>query len=377
MSKASARALESIEGIVMKKSLFQSRLGAALLTLVGVAFIVGCNFFVYNMMGVPGGSSKQDEIKFNHKFHIELGVSKDVKTKSKDLPKDQAEAILLPAWDKSCTECHKSKDELKGGKSVKNFSYPGHAECVKCHSNEIQSDCLKCHSKRPEKGEQFVHEVTGELIFNHQKHVDNPDKQLTLYCTSCHTKITGSTSTRDLNIPSMWDCRDCHGGTHSQEDKGAKWSCDFCHTEYVEGVEPRTHSGARPEFPVSHDVTFRFTHGRIALKANNGCDRCHDSSACDRCHFTEIPSDHTPRFYKSEHGREATHKRERCAACHEAGFCVGCHSVEPSTHFQANFQAEGHGFLARRDLRSCFACHQFADTCVDCHNQQSTLEQGQ
>jgi hypothetical protein len=360
----------------MNKSLMNSRLGAALLTLLGFGAAVGCSFFLNDMMGVPGGNSAKDEIKFNHNFHIAIGIPKDTKEKAKGLSAAESDDLLRPAWDKTCNKCHKSLPEVRAEKSVINFKYPGHNECNECHSTEIQNDCLKCHSKRPEKGEVFEHEVTGELVFNHDKHVNNPDKQLTLFCTSCHNKVVKSTSTRDFNLPSMWDCRDCHGGIHSMEDKGAKWECGFCHTEFVEGIEPRSHSGSRPEIPLSHDVTFKSTHGRLALKANNNCDRCHESSTCDRCHFTEIPTDHTPRFYKSEHGREATHKRERCAACHEAGFCIGCHSVEPSTHFQANFQAEGHGFLARRDLRSCFACHQFADTCVDCHSQQSTLIQG-
>jgi hypothetical protein len=360
----------------MNKSPINSRLGAALLTLLGFGVAVGCSFFLHNMMGVPGGNSKQDEIKFNHEFHISISIDKKDKDKMKGLPESETAELLRSAQDKACNKCHKSLPEERGGKSVNNYQYPGHNECGECHATEITNDCLKCHSKRPIKGEEFVHEVTGELIFNHDKHVKNPEKQMTLYCTSCHNKIVKSQSTRDYNLPSMWDCRDCHGGIHSMEDKGAKWQCDFCHTEYVEGIEPRTHSGTRPEIPVSHDVTFRSTHGRLAQKASASCDRCHESASCDRCHFTETPSDHTPRFYKSEHGREATHKRERCAACHETGFCVGCHAVEPSTHFQTNFQGDGHAFLARRDLRACFACHQFADTCADCHNQQSTLIQG-
>jgi hypothetical protein len=364
----------------MARRIKMSRLGAALLCSLSGG-LVGCSFILHDMMGVPGGEGEKqkDSIKFNHEFHVKIILPKGIKDQAKPLEGDpeKLNALLKPEWDKTCSKCHKSIPETRGGKAVQNYKYPGHTECAECHADDVSNNCLKCHTGRPEKGMTFDHEVTGELIFNHDKHTNNAEKQLALNCTNCHVNITDSRSTQDNNIPSMWDCRDCHGGLNSMEEKGAKWACDFCHTEYVEGVQPRTHLGSRPEIPASHDVTFRSVHGRLASKANNGCDRCHDDSSCDRCHFTELPRDHTPRFFKSDHGREATHDRERCATCHEAGFCVGCHSIEPSTHFQANFQAEGHAFLARRDTRSCFACHQFADTCVECHTVQSTTAQGQ
>jgi hypothetical protein len=159
--------------------------------------------------------------------------------------------------------------------------------------------------------------------------------------------------------------------------EGAKWECGFCHKEYVEGVQPRSHLESRPTVPASHDVAFRKLHGAFAREVDASCDRCHDDTSCDRCHYTELPNDHTPRFFKSDHGREATHDRERCQTCHEAGFCVGCHAIEPSTHFQPNFQSDGHAFLARRDLRACFACHQFADACIECHQPNQSAVFGQ
>lgn len=363
----------------MAHRIFHSRKSAALLTSLGCGFLVGCSFFLHDMMGVPKGGDEEDLIKFSHEFHIRFFMPKEVKDNAaRETDEAKKAELLRPEWDKTCEKCHKPLEEQRGGKAVTNYKYPGHDECGECHAQEIANDCKKCHSRRPQAGVSFQHEVTGELIFNHPVHTQNAEiKELNLYCTACHPNIVESRDTRDLNLPSMWDCRDCHGGANNMEDKGAKWDCAFCHTEYVEGFQPRTHLASRETIPASHDVAFRSKHGILALQFNNGCDRCHDDASCDRCHFTQLPRDHTPRFFKSEHGRQATHNRERCAACHEAGFCVGCHSIEPSTHFQANFIAEGHAFLARRDTRACFACHQFADTCVECHTIQSTTALGQ
>lgn len=355
----------------MKRTYF-SRLRIALFTALSCGLVVGCTTFLSGVMGVPGEASGVDTIKFNHEFHIGISLSKA----DKERAKTDAE-FAKTASNTTCNKCHKPIDETRGDKAVQNYKYPGHVECGECHATEITKDCLKCHSKRPEKGQEYTHEVTGELIFNHPKHTANADKNLNLTCDSCHTNVAKSRSTKDYNLPSMWDCRDCHGGINSREKDGAVWECGFCHTEYVEGFQPRTHLGSRPEIPASHDVTFRTSHGRFARVQDSGCDRCHNDTSCDRCHFSEQPRDHTPRFFKSDHGREATHDRDRCAACHEAGFCIGCHSIEPSTHFQVNFQSDGHAFLARRDLRACFACHQFADTCSDCHNLNETTAFGQ
>jgi hypothetical protein len=342
-------------------------LTTALLTAL-VCGALGCGFFLHDMMGVPDGKAdNKNYIKFSHEFHINLLMPKEAREKARkpEAKTDEGRKELMPAWEKSCNTCHKAI------KNESEYTFPGHIECGSCHAREVTSDCLYCHNTRPQGNPKFVREGTPDLIFNHGQHTNNPDKKLALYCANCHVTVPFSNSPKDKNLPSMWDCRDCHGGVHSREADGAKWTCDTCHEQFVEGVQPRSHLASRPQLPASHDVTFRTTHGTLAKMTDNGCDRCHDDVSCDRCHMTELPRDHTPRFAKSTHGREATNNRDRCATCHEAGFCAGCHSIEPSSHFQPNFQAEGHAFLARRDMRACFACHQFADTCVECHSAQS------
>src|SRR5262249_6489520 len=155
-----------------------------------------------------------------HEFHIKIIVPKEVKEKLKGVSdKKTISDTLKPEWDKTCYKCHKPiQDERE-------YIYPGHTECAECHATEITNDCLKCHSKHPDKGETFQHETTGELIFNHKKHAFG--SKVNLYCTACHPNIPESKATEDNNLPSMWDCRDCHGGAHSKEKEGAKWDCAF------------------------------------------------------------------------------------------------------------------------------------------------------
>lgn len=314
--------------------------------------ITGCSFIVHDVLGFPGeDGGGLERLSFSHRKHLPRLLSQDRKPWEKD---DDGEA-------RACKTCHVSIEEGRG------YLLPNHEECRSCHSQVDQAaGCRFCHGVDKPNPDAYQKPLgTGELIFDHQSHTSGEINQ---NCVDCHEKARSSDRSADINIPSMWDCRDCHGGKDAREN--ASWECQTCHQVYREGDVPPPQLALRPEDPVAHDRSFIGTHARAARRPGAACDRCHEDTSCESCHSVEKPRDHNLRFTKNLHGREATIDRERCTACHESGFCIGCHAIGPQTHFDNGFRLEGgHALQARRALRSCLACHQFVGFCdtPGCH----------
>ena len=323
--------------------------------LVSLALGAGCSFVVHDVLGFPekGGRSDGTRIAFSHQKH--LSRLTNLEKKPWETGGDETE--------KACSACHAE------GKDGRYYGFPAHGECRTCHA-EVDGPpseaCVFCHGiQNPKPGMHEPKPGTGELIFNHELHTKG---KATQKCLDCHAQVQTSTRTEDNNIPSMWDCRDCHGGVNAQEN--ASWECKTCHIEYTEGEPPPQVSKEKPNLLLGHDQGFLQSHGKAAMRLNASCDRCHEDTSCDRCHSITPPRDHNLRFTKNLHGREATVDRSRCAACHESSFCAGCHGIGPQTHFDNGFRLlGGHAQQARRAIRSCLACHQFVGFCdtPGCH----------
>lgn len=239
-------------------------------------------------------------------------------------------------------------------------------------SGEPFKTCEVCHKDFLQKPDP-----TGDLVFSHAKHISQDIK-----CVTCHGSPLGHYSApkpmmttclschNDLTAPNK--CSTCHrkldqiapglGVTtvHLNPDAKTRTTCAKCHDvkvwcEKCHGVE------------MPHPVTWKATHGQVALEQSDVCVKCHQSkdvTFCVRCHGVEMPH---PAYWYSNHGDIARTNKSTCVQCHPTGdaFCNGCHHAGFSPTPQ--WAASQHGqVVTQKGAVACFACHT-ESFCAECH----------
>lgn len=303
-------------------------------------------------------------IKFSHKLHVtENGME--------------------------CSDCHASADTSL---ISSDFLLPTKATCADCHEVDDEMQCSMCHADA-NRQEKFQKPPMRELIFNHQKHVEQK-----IECTQCHAGIENSEAPSLASMPTMTSCNTCHDGLQATN------TCENCHSQ------------ATTLLPASHkQIDWVKEHKRqVRVDAmSNDCSVCHSDNDCAACH-AEVGVQQTkgeflrplPEFrpsllgknlqvkqnvhslnYRFTHSFDFRAKRSDCYSCHDQqSFCNDCHTKNqdagfsspiPATHRQQGFIRLGvgsgggwHAFNARKDIESCAACHDVEGrdpACLTCH----------
>ncbi len=258
------------------------------------------------------------------------------------------------------------------------------------------------------------------LRFNHGQHL-----ALKIACTTCHTKVRGSTQVADYNFPTGAACDSCHGPQHPRPASEPA-RCDMCHTRVTQAPAPtgtvmRVAATIRaPKANLTFDhkrhldmgTKCETCHGdmskvRLAtvlqLPAEKTCLNCHNglkaSDRCGACHpsdgsgkiVTRSFSDRVmpqlvPRGQSSwgaahdlafveDHRGPAKSNPQLCAQCHDETFCTDCHAgaVRPMRIHSGDYLTT-HALDARAQTQDCQSCHRVQTDCLACH-QRLGLEQ--
>jgi len=312
---------------------------------------------------------------FSHKQHVDAKARLDSKT----------------GFRADCTFCHKF--DPKGQFA----SFPNHEQCATCHSKPgmrpqltagmSAESCRGCHTPEEIENPGFtetrrfagVHTTTTgkyvNIAFSHVEHFKVKDR-FNLNCTTCHYAIPTSTSIKDLTLPKMLDCVQCHDSARAIKVEYRMSNCKTCHLDNVSltSAVPNSHTkNVKPDF---HTEAFRLHHAGEASAPDAKCFVCHQNVQpsvaaklqCDACHAVMLPANHTSRWKDDLHGKYAGLDRTSCATCHTAAYCSNCHNELPRSHNPLPlWKAGAHAFPAKLDLRSCFTCHNFQNTCSECH----------
>jgi hypothetical protein len=312
--------------------------------------------------------------EFSHKSHVDKKARVDAKT----------------GFRADCTFCHKF--DAKGVFAT----FPAHEQCATCHSKEgmkpqlnanlTAEGCRGCHTPEEIENPGFTearrftgsHQtLTGKYVnisFSHLPHF-KAKNQFDLNCTTCHYSIPNSASVKELSLPKMLDCVQCHDSARVVKAEFQMGNCKTCHADpTVTQAIPASHTrNVKPDF---HTEGFRRDHAAESAEADAKCTVCHLNVTpsvaakvqCDSCHQVMRPVNHTARWKDDLHGKYAAMDRTTCATCHTAAYCSDCHNELPRSHQPlAPFKAGGHAFPAQLDVRSCLTCHTFQNTCKECH----------
>jgi c(7)-type cytochrome triheme protein len=138
-------------------------------------------------------------------------------------------------YDKDCSSCHPF---VAGGKRV---VLPGHAQCCECHTKTnvepIINDCGGCHS-RPKWQKPPKSKIKQ---FSHVDHTLDPATGASLDCERCHSTVTQAKKVRDIKMPMMEACVECHQGEVAFDYT----NCLKCHGKGIkEKVIPDSHKAA-------------------------------------------------------------------------------------------------------------------------------------
>ena len=279
--------------------------GLILLSLLLAVTVVGCK-------------KEQHQLKFNHSFHLDMGLT--------------------------CDTCH----SMENGKVTR----PGHDVCSSCHSDQIEAkevnasndSCGHCHAFKKEDMVMPEEKPVAPSPFIHTEALMN-----VVQCASCHAQIVNASG---LAVPKVGP-----SARHKimKFAHGLVLDCSTCHA----GMSPNQ----RPPSHLSGDWKKR--HGMHArLNGTETCTPCHDPvSTCDSCHRTEAPDSHTNFFRLKSHGIEASVNREKCMTCHEVDSCQRCHSTEAPISHRAGWGPPSN--------RHCFNCHATMGArtgCFVCHS---------
>ncbi len=111
-----------------------------------------------------------------------------------------------------CTSCH---GFVKGGDSV---SHPSHPNCCECHAGNgmngkvvqpTMNKCGECHSasKGAGRAPSKIHS------FSHKTHNTDPRTSASMSCKQCHVNTAQANTLRQIQIPPMPVCVECHDGS--------------------------------------------------------------------------------------------------------------------------------------------------------------------
>jgi hypothetical protein len=268
-------------------------------------------------------AEETSDIMFSHELHVEEG-------------------------EMACITCHENAE-----KSISSIDWnlPSMDICSECH-DEVEDDeeCGVCHRNAEDPGEFLYPE--REVEFNHQVHLGQG-----VQCTECHGVFDESNALKDVHLPAMSLCLDCHEGTKA-DDK-----CELCH-------------GSRITLADIHPGDWLHLHRDRIITEPEGCQVCHrNESSCLECHRGDNLTGKIHSLnYQFTHGLDAKGKEKDCQRCHSlTGFCNDCHQREllmPLQHSSLSWLTQ-HGRVATRDIENCASCHDERDpTCArsGCHS---------
>ncbi len=315
--------------------------------------------------------------EFSHALHVDSKARVDTRT----------------GFRADCTFCHKFDG---AGKFA---SFPGHTQCATCHSKpgmkpqltaELNAEgCRGCHTPEEIENPGFTetrrftgaHATTAgkyvNIEFSHSDHFKVRER-FDLQCTTCHYASPSSTSIKNLTLPMMLDCVQCHDSARAVSAQYRMSNCKSCHVETVTpSALPTSHTvNVKPDF---HSEAFRLQHASEAAAPNAKFFVCHQNVTpsvtakvqCDNCHAVMLPKNHTSRWKDDLHGKYAALDRTTCTTCHTGAYCSACHNELPRSHNPLPlFKAGAHAVPAKLDLRSCLTCHTYQNTCSECHLNQ-------
>jgi len=254
----------------------------------------------------------------------------------------------------TCALCHLSRAEIEP-------EVPDERVCEFCHQigshEKPDRECAVCHTRVDFKSEIPARATFSDNKFNHEVHT-----QAGIDCQSCHTDQEKARVFKDIVIPDMRDCTECHS------DKNVSNECSACHEYWREDIKPE-----------NHDDHWMNRHGLFAVNEfDSNCDYCHTKKTfCSDCHQAMEPASHNLFFKNRGHGFFAEVDRMDCQPCHQQDFCMECHNTEtgmkPASHTSA--------FGGNRPYLHCTGCHfpaGEANGCDTCHSsagiQQAHIE---
>ena len=296
---------------------------AILIRSVGAGRTLKLSLLAAGLLGVAGCLVLEQfgwdsaEPQFNHQLHVEQ------------------EEI-------DCMSCHMwYEDEEQAG-------FPTLAACLLCHEDlDEEAAPARRASAFFEDGEFKFSQVDAldpEIKFSHLAHVTDEEG-----CMDCHEAVVRSEGIRPWMATNMTQCVDCH------EAGGQSSSCDTCHEEVREDVEPWTHDGGWDRF---HGLGVR-DQSQLTV---DQCAMCHEESSCVSCHQDQMPTNHNNYWRRRAHGLTAQLDRRNCAACHRTDFCDRCHmSATPQSH---------NGIWGGTKNTHCLSCHTSGQdqSCSLCHS---------
>jgi c(7)-type cytochrome triheme protein len=300
----------------------------------------------------------------------------------------------LPAHQRlRCERCHVGARESERARDV--IGAPESA-CLPCHRADVRADpssvatlqsggqrCGLCHvgwdDTRPEIV-PFSPTRPPRLEFSHRQHAREG-----VPCRRCHADLTDD-GERAMAMPTMRECRSCHGG---DAEPSASGECRVCHQHRTDGrLVTRFPEGSmnppRWLFGMHHDRDFLVRHRWVGADHGELCASCHAESECEQCHDGRVlvRSVH-PNDWLTIHPNHARRDETSCQSCHSPQtFCLECHARIGVAEISAPLARSGrrfhppaaqwtsgpnlHAREARFALSTCASCHAEQD-CVSCH----------
>lgn len=121
-----------------------------------------------------------------------------------------------PKKNTDCTSCHAVQ---RGGDVM---GHPSHPNCCQCHAGSgatamnggkmaqpAMNKCGECHNTAKNAGRppSKIHS------FSHKAHKEDPRTSSSTSCQQCHMNMASATSLRQIQIPPMATCVQCHDGS--------------------------------------------------------------------------------------------------------------------------------------------------------------------
>ncbi len=256
--------------------------------------------------------------------------------------------------------------------------------CGKCHvmapeyvtweaSSHVRVACTDCHIQ-PGLGNLIIHKISAlkELLMYATNTYEVPIKMSSKLpdevCTQCHSTFREYTPSGDLIIPherhaaKQVRCVECHSGVAhgnivrrevTKDGNFAAWTAEIGKSQMIK-------DNTEPKMNICMDC-----HNR--RKVTNACEACHTSIT--------MPPDHKVKDFGITHGKLAAKDTDYCNKCHSYAleentikgvepvakyargnvFCSTCHMKRPERH--GDDWKVVHKRYAKGNEKGCLVCH--------------------
>lgn len=309
----------------------------------------------------------------------------------------------------NCVDCHikpgidnKLKSKVGAMKELYHHVTRTVPNPIYAHKKVEDVVCIQCHSFN-----RMV-TATGDLIVNHQGHIEAEIPCLTCHAGVAHAKVVerglNTHDTYDYWIddnaellvstaytnPNMGTCIDCH-------DKVNKGERPWEDISYVMSSPPASLTDG-------HKVEDKgYTSNLILQALGKQLVNVELSMACETCHLeVGTPLNHQKQKWNESHGNYALKELDKCLYCHEEAkwikrvaattidevlnpgsrpnldfyvpdifvvknesrnsiFCFTCHTERPPGHVDSDEWLTGHANFAQTkdEKRRCYVCHDY------------------